>query len=97
MFEANLLSGYLDKMDKIQQKAVFNTEFMWWFGGNAKYNQGNYQVADPSSTKMVRSVRDEYVSASFYLTGYWNAAGERFIFHLVLTPKTLMLLPQRPS
>jgi hypothetical protein len=68
-------NNYVRKSDSLQLNASFISTTTPWFSGGLNYNHEIYDIADAGSTKRVRTVANEYITANItynYLKSYAN-------------------------
>lgn len=68
-------NNYIRKSDSLQLNASFISTTTPWFSGGLNYNHEIYDIADVTSTKLVRTVANEYITANIaynYLKSYAN-------------------------
>ncbi|WP_316783822.1 hypothetical protein [Pedobacter frigiditerrae] len=65
---AIVLANHLDKMDKLQLNAPFNSSTIKYVSGGIKHNKEERKIFDPTSTTLTRDYLERYPSANFALT-----------------------------
>jgi len=68
------LKGYLGRTDSLQLNALFNVTHIHWLSGGLSYNHQNYDIADGTSTNLVRTIANEYVVANLAFNNLWSYA-----------------------